>query len=247
MEYLSIHSAHNAPEADKMGNSYPKHTKNLSEKYPEKAPGFLCARFKSNVHETTHVDLSWPLALRTSDRNAAHANLNGISLSAKPSYRITVCVMSAVAILKIFNEGGAHLLVHAVEEHTPPFHQYLEENDEPMMSFNMPSIDAIGNGMYRKHARAQKRAKAAVQKGPSHYNFPKTAWWDSIETFHVSYGVPVVRDMQWAKGTHAAVEEHWHRVFIQRLPVLHLEGKHVAPSKDVWARSLTLPTIYINV
>lgn len=50
--------------------------------------------------------------------------------------------------------------------------------------------------------------------------------------------------MQWAKGIHTANEEDWRGVFIQRLPVLHLEGKDVIPSKDIWARSLTF-THYI--
>lgn len=165
MEYLSINSAHDSPEADMMGNSYPEHIRNLSEKYPDKISELVCAIFKSNVHETTHVDLNWPIALKTSDRDAAHANLKSMFLSRNPIYKVTVWFLSPVATTERFNEGGAHLLVDGVEEHSSPFYQYLDDNDEPMMSFNMPSINAIGNGIYRKLARAQKVAQGRCAEG----------------------------------------------------------------------------------
>ena len=238
MEYLQIAPAQNPTTANMLKNTYPEHIKNLCEKNPGIAHKLLCAVFKSNVHETQHVDLDWPLALKTSDRDAAHANLKSMFLSPNPSYRVTVWFLLPTATMERFFEGGAQLLIDAVEEHTPPFYQYLDENDKPMLGFDMPSIDAIGNGMYRTRTGAQRGAKVTAQKGPSYYNFPKVASWDSLKTFNVSYGVPVVRDMQYAKGVHATIEEGWHGVFIQRMPVLDFGGKDANPNKDVWSRSV---------
>ena len=134
--------------------------------------------------------------------------------------------------LECLHQGHLNLL-ERMKNHTPPFHQYLDENDEPMIDWGLENIHEIGNGMYRRYPKVTDRAGKKVEdrsRKPTYYNLPKTVTWDSIKTFHVTYGVPLVRELQYNEGVHSKLALDYHRVFLQRMPEFTVEGKNLVPA-----------------
>ena len=82
---------------------------------------------------------------------AAHLNLDRMYNGTEPGYRVTLWFQA---------------FANAAKDHTPPSHQYLDENDEPMIDFNaLETIDKIGNGMYRKRPKITgQKAKRAQNR-----------------------------------------------------------------------------------
>ena len=62
---------------------------------------------------------------------------------------------------------------------------------------------------------------------------PKVVTWNSIKSFHITHGVPIVRDMQYTKGLHIGLEADWHRIYLQRMPSMKSGGEVFQPSHQM--------------
>ena len=108
----------------------------------------------------------------------------------------------------------------AVKDHTPPFHQYLDENDEPVINLDLPTIDVIGNGIYRRYPTVTDRDDKKVETGKkTYFNMPKTTMWDSIKTFHITYGVHIARKMQFNQDIHVRTARPYNEIRTGQKPM----------------------------
>lgn len=198
MEKFITFKAQNPPSPKYLERTFPQHIKKLCKggRNKEKAPKLLCAAFRSNVHKSTAVDTNWPLALKNKDSSAVHANLKRMYEAEDSSYNVLMWSLCPYATFERWNVNYIDQLVTAVRERIPPFYQYMDENNKPMIDFNLPSIKEIGNGMYARYPKDQEgETKVAARRPVTFLNFPKTVTWDSIKTFHISYRGPVVYDI----------------------------------------------------
>lgn len=218
------------PSIDRMsGFVFPPALRKLCTK-PNDADRLVCLNFKSYVHKTSPMEKDWAKALKGDDWVAPWNNLHRMYHDKDPSYSITVWFLNPYATYERLTNSCLGPLINAVKDHTPPFHQYLDENDEPMISFDLPSVHDIGNGMYRRYPRITDGTGKRVENrnaDPTYFNLPKTVTWDSIKTFHITYGVPTVRDAQYKVGLHSRLASWPHGVFLQKLPVLEFDGNVV--------------------
>ena len=216
--------------------SWPPALQTLCKK-PEDIDRVCRILFKSNVHRSSKMTVNWAKHPRGNDWEAPYANLKRMYESEDPSYNVRIWFLSPVATFERLTEGTLAPLKNAVEDHTPPFYRYLDENDEPLIDFNaLETIDQIGNGMYRK------RPKVTDQKGKrvesmrnefAYVNLPKITTWDSIKSFHITYGVPIVREAQYNEGLYAPRSKGLHGVFLQRMPVLKIDGQNLQPDRQM--------------
>ena len=221
------------PNPGLLEHALPPAIKQLCKK-PEDLDRLCCIFFKSNVHKSSEMSPEWAKALRGDDWEAPHANLTRMFASEDPSYNVYIWFMNPKSTFDYINEICLAPLRAAVDDHTPPFHQYLDENDEPMIDFNnLQTIAKIGNGMYVQRPKiTDKQGKKAENRWGkiSYFNLPKTTTWDSIKTFHITYGVPIVREAQYNEGLHAPLQRGSHCVFLQRMPALNVDGQSLQPS-----------------
>lgn len=232
MEEFGVEAATKPSVPQLLKFTYPPAIQALCKK-PEDADKLFCMTFKSNVHKSSPMKEEWAQALKGDDWVAPSDNLHRMYSGGEPSYQVTVWFMNPYATSERLMDGCILPLTHAVEDHTPPFHQYLDENDEPMIDWGLKTIGIIGNGMYRRYPKVTDPAGKKVEdrsRNPTYYNLPKTVTWDSIKTFHVTYGVPLVRELQYNEGVHSKLALDHHRVFLQRMPEFTVEGKNLVPA-----------------
>ena len=121
-----------------------------------------------------------------------------------------------------------------MKDHTPPFYQYLDDDDQPYIGGDLAMISEIGNGMYKRYPKVNSSGQLSNRTGTVSYHIlPRVVTWNSIRSFHVMHGVPIVRDMQYCKGLHIGLEAEWHRVFLQRLPAFKVGNEAVHPSQKM--------------
>ena len=202
----------------------------------------VCVSFKSNGHRSTQMDMAWPLSLKGDDWFAPYSNMERMysESDSESIYQVTMWFLNPYLTYKYLLDTCLGPLRDAVEDHTPPYHQYLDENDMPMLSNKLPTVAAIGKGMYVRYPKPDKGhgKKGHGKMGqvhdkeakPTYVNLPKTLRWDSIKSFHITYGVPVVRERQLQEGLHVKLENQWHGVFLERMPVMSVDGKNLQPN-----------------
>ena len=231
MEGFEVEAATKPSNAKMLSFTYPAAIRELC-KDQKQADRLYCATFQSNVHKTTPMTEEWAKSLPGNDWVAPYRNLQRMFSAEDPSYQVTVWFLSPYAGFDRFHDCCLKPLADAVRDHTPPFHQYLDENDEPMVDFGLKTIEVIGNGMYRRYPKITNKEGKKVENRvatPTFLTLPKTATWDSIKTFHITYGVPIVREVQYNEGIHVQLEKDWHRIFLQRMPVIRHDGKDLRP------------------
>lgn len=132
-------------------------------------------------------------------------------------------------------------LEHAVRVHLPPNHVYRDENGDPIINYDMPSIKDIGNGVYVKQKMiGQKDGGKLVPDMNANMPFttlPKKISWDSLQDCHIYYGGANVREFQYNVGQHAKLGRDWHRVYLERMPVWSAEGKQLTPNDTLFKNS----------
>ena len=195
----------------------------------------VCAIFRSNVHRSSYMEPEWALALNNDDGKAAHANLRTMYRAEQKSYGIAVWFVNKNLSLERFHNSCLKPLVTAVADHTPPFHQYLDGNGYPFIDYRLPSVATIGNEMYVQYPKTKDHTGRLVENkdlAPTYMRLPKVVRWDSLKTFLITFGVPVIRDMQFQKGIHTKLEKGWHRVFLQRMPAFDPNGTDMVPDPD---------------
>ena len=157
-----------------------------------------------------------------------------ISTSEQSIYHVHVWFLSPVATLDPLEEGCLAPLCTALRDHTPPFHQYLDEDDQPLIQDELVTVAEIGNGMYKRNPKVKPSGKLSNRTGTvSYHTLPKVVTWNSIMSFHITQGVPIVRDMQYTKGLHIGVEADWHRIYLQRMPSMKSGGEFLQPSHQM--------------
>ena len=229
MEDFAAEVALNPSDPNFRPFTYPAAIKALCGDRKKDADRLCCISFRSNAHKSSEMSLDWPKALRGDASKVPLANLERM-FAGNASYQVTIWFVNPHTTHDWLFKSCLTPFSEAVVDHTPPFHQYLDQNDEPMIDFNLPNIHDIGNGMYRRYPKVtDDKGKKVVSTTPAYVNLPKTVTWDSIKTFHVTHGVPIVRNMQYDKGVNAKLESGWHRLFIQKLPELSVDGKSLVP------------------
>ena len=112
------------------------------------------------------------------------------------------------------------------------------------MDFNLKTVEKTGNGMYVWYPTVTDSTDKKVENElgrRSYYNMPKQVTWDSIKTFHFTFGVPIEREMQYNEGIHVRLERRLHGIFLQRMPVFSID------SKDSQSTSLMRDTYQVGV
>ena len=228
MQDFAAEEALNPSDPTVVPFTYPTAIKALCGDRARAAEKLCCISFKSNAHKSSEMSLDWPKALRGDASEVPLANLNRM-FTGNAGYQVTIWFVNKLATTDWLFQSCLTPFSEAVVDHTPPFHQYLDQDDKPMIDFNLPNIHDIGNGMYRRYPKITDKGKKVVSTTPTYVNLPKTVTWDSIKTFHVTHGVPIVRNMQYDKGVNAKLESDWHGLFIQKLPELTIDGKGMVP------------------
>ena len=237
IEDLAMMPATAPPEKRYERVAYPPAIRELFEKSGKKSDlltrNLVFAMFRSNVHRVSELNREWFNYLEEDVRRAPLANLDTMFGGGEPSYNVKMWFVNRNVELTAFDNNTLGPLVKAVTDHTPPLHQYLDDDDQPFINYHLPTIDAIGNGMYRKYPKytdADGRKVENTSVPPIYQSQPQSLRWDSIKTFHVTSGVPVVRTMQYNDGLHARIKRDWHHVFLQ-MPEFKLGDKGLDPNK----------------
>ena len=227
MENMIVERAANPSDPNMKDFTFPPEIQKLC-KNQDQIDSLFCMVFKSNVHKTSAMDVDWAKSLGK-DNAAPFNNLRRMYSATDPSYMVTLWFTSPTYSIDGFLNGCLQPLANAVEDHTPPFHQYLDENDEPILDFDrLPTVKDIGNGMYLKYPKVTDAKGKKVQSvQPSYLTLPKTVTWDSIKSFRITFGVPIVRDGQFNDGLYVRLEDDWHGCFIQKMPNLEFDGRNL--------------------
>ena len=168
MENLAVTLASNPTDPDWLRVTYPPAIKDHMEKDDNKKEFLLsrlmCLSFQSNIHRSTMTDIEWIKDLQGGASEAAHANLNRMFNHEDPKYLVFMWFLDRNQTLDNFRLSCLNPFVNAVAHHTPPFYQYLDENDEPMIDFNLEKINSVSNNSAstREGEQEQKQAESSV-------------------------------------------------------------------------------------
>lgn len=191
MEDLHMFKATNPPDPRRLEDTFPPAIRGLLTEAKGNqimlASNLICATFISNVHKSSPMKIDWALALKSDESRIPYANLQSMYQSEGKSYQVTLWFVNRKVTLARFHTDCLDPLVDAVTDHTPPFHEYLDENNEPMPDFNLEEIHPVGNGIYRRYPkvldRTDKRVENRFGKLTS-FNLRKIVTWESIKALH---------------------------------------------------------------
>ena len=191
MEDLQIFEAKNPPDPSPLTDTFPPAIEALLEDAKGDqtmlASRLICATFVSNVHKTSPMKMDWALAFNGDKGGIPYANLQSMYQGEGKIYQVTLWFVNRKLPLARFHTVCLDPLVDAVTDHTPPFHQYLDENDEPMVDFNLEKIRPIGNGMYRRYPKVLDHIDRRVENRFGKLTFfrlRKSVRWESIKVLH---------------------------------------------------------------
>ena len=199
----------------------------------------VCATFTSNAHKATVYDPMWPAFLPAPTHENVLRHLDDLT-EESGSYQVTIWFMVPTMSIDYFRQGCLSHLEYAVQEHLRPHHIYRDEHGEPLINYQMPSIKAIGDGMYVRYPIVSKPDGTKVPDKdavPRLINLPKKKTWESIKGLYVYYGVSSVREHQFNLGLHAPLMKDWHRVYLEKIPVWSVDGKSLTPGGSLFRTS----------
>ncbi|KAM0803877.1 hypothetical protein BDR22DRAFT_960479 [Usnea florida] len=80
-------------------------------------------------------------------------DLGGLSHPQAPGFPVTVwfCIPTTNTDRKEYLTPFAD----ATKAHTPPFHQYLDDDDKPYIREDLATVAEIGNGMYKQYPKVK--------------------------------------------------------------------------------------------
>ena len=198
MEGLVIFNAANPSDAEMAGITFPLEIQEFLENVKgeeERArlrSNLVFASFRSNAHRTTRMQPDWALALDNDRGKIPYANLQSMYQGENKDYRVLLWFVNRNLSLERFDAVCLLPLSNAVDNHTPPFHHFLDENDEPMMDFNLKEIHPVGNGMYRRYPKVLDGTDRRVENRLGEltlFRLPKTVRWATIKTLHTSASI----------------------------------------------------------
>ena len=127
----------------------------------------------------------WALALDDDKGKIPYANLQSMYQGEDQSYWVSLWFINRNLELDRFDAVCLAPLFNAVINHTPPFNQFLDENNEPMIDFNLEEIHPVSDGMYWRYPkildRTDRRVKNRLGK-LTFFRLRKTVRWQTIKT-----------------------------------------------------------------
>ena len=187
-------------------------------------------KFQSNVPKSTEWDPHWTDQLAREDANSVNSAMTGLFNTRHTSAQVAIFFVAQQAGATRVGDHILDYLVDATAKHLPPLVQYMDEQMKPILDYSLPSVDGIGTGMYvnypTKPTPSGQRVRDVASKKMFH-NFPLRHNWNKISSFAIIQGVPVVREMQHARGLHEPLEKSWHHIFLQTLPVFQSDGRAI--------------------
>ena len=196
IEDLQMLEATNPPDPRQLEDTFPPAIRELLKEAKRSqtmlASKLTCATFASNVHKSSPMKMDWALALNGDEGGIAYANLQSMYQGEGKSYQVTLWFVNRKLPLARFHMVCLDPLVNAVTDHTPPFHQFLDDNDEPMVDFDLEKIHPVGNGMYRRYPKVLDHTDRRVENRFGKLGFfrlRKTVRWESIKTLHTRVSI----------------------------------------------------------
>lgn len=191
MEDLQILEATNPPDPSELTVTFPPAINDLLKKTKGNqeilASSLVCATFISNVHKSSPMKVDWALALNGDEGKIAHANLQSMYQGESNNYQVTLWFVNRKLPLARFRTVCLDPLVDAVTDHTPPFHKFLDQDNEPMIDFNLEQIHPVGSGLYRPYPTVLDPTNRRVETwfgNLENFVLRKTVRWESIKTLH---------------------------------------------------------------
>lgn len=139
MENFHAEIATNPSHPDLLPFTFPAAIQKLCKRQ-EDAERLICVTFKSNAHKSSPMNVEWAKALEDGAGDIPYNNLKRMYSAEDPSYNVTAWFMipPSLTLTRIHAEC-IQPFTEAVRDHTPPFHKYLEEDDELMTNFDPKS------------------------------------------------------------------------------------------------------------
>ena len=203
---------------------------------PEEKARLICACFRSNAHELDFYDPEWPLNLQKPAAENVSAQLNKM-MEGKGSHMMRIWF---ILPYEYFREACLTPLEYATKHHLQPNYVYVNEDGDPRISYDMPTMEAVGDGMYARYPQIpgdNGRKVPDTSVAPSYVKMPKKYTWDSLKRFQIYYGVSNVREHQYTIGLHANLPRDWHHVYLEKMPVWSVDGKEFSPDKPLFENS----------
>ena len=195
---LMFYNAAEPLDSEMAGVTLPPGIETLMEGYKEEEQAYLrsnlvFASFRSNVHRTTPMQPDWALALGDDRGKNPYANLQSVYQGEEDqSYQVSLWFINRNLALDRFDAVCLTPLFNAVLDHTPPFHQFLDENDEPMIGFNLEKIHPVANGFYRRYPKILAGTDRRVENRLgelTYFRLGKTVTWETIKMLQTSASI----------------------------------------------------------
>lgn len=190
----------------------------------------MAVSIKSNICRSSKWDPRWTDKLAVATAHKVKSTMAELLHPKDDGTRITFVFVPPMAGALGVSQHIISYLKEATIHRFPPFVQYMDEENKPLLDYSLQTIDAIGDGMYVNHATRTLATGQHVKDvaGRKTYRTMDLRYnWNAISSFAIMQGVPVVRDMQHARGLHAPLEKAWHRIFLQTLPVFQADGRAI--------------------
>ena len=201
IEDLQMLEATNPPDPSWLTDTFPPAINGLLKKAKRDqtmlASNLICATFMSNVHKSSPIKMDWALAFNGDKGGTPYANLKSMYQGEGKSYQVTLWFVNRKLPLARFHTAYLDPLVDAVTDHTPPFHHFLDGNDEPMMDLNLEKIHPVSNGMYRRDPKVLDHTDRRVENRLgklTRFRLRKIVRWQTIKTLHTRASI------QYAQG-----------------------------------------------
>ena len=194
LEALMFYKAAEPADLELADATFPPEIQELMKGYSQEEQAYLrsnlvYASFISNAHRTTPMQPDWALALDDDKGKIPYANLQSMYQGEDQSYHVSMWFINRNLLLERFDAVCLTPLYYAVLDHTPPFHQFLDENDEPMIDFNLEKIHPVANGIYRRYPKVLAGTDRRVENRLGEltlFRLGKTVTWESIKMLHTS-------------------------------------------------------------
>ena len=201
-----------------------------SQKNKYQQENLMAVSFITNISKSSGWDPRWTDNLPVATANKVKSTMAELLHPKADGTRMTLFFVAPNAGAPAIGQNIVSHLKEASVHRFPPFVQYMNEENKPVLDYSLPTIEAIGDGMYVNHAiktRHTEQKVNSVAGKKAYHDFDLRYNWNSISSFAIMQGVPVVREMQHARGLHAPLEKSWHHIFLQTLPVFQSDGRAI--------------------
>lgn len=202
----------------------------------------MAIEFECSSAQTSSVREEWFNGLSDQVKNALNELFFGFG-----THKMTIWFVGWPTA-DVAYDHWAKPLEEAVNSEFPAFWQYLQANGTPnfTIQFTKP-IKTFQQGMYAKYrpqrhangsmkTHADGRAIEDVSEVRGYHTFDRKLFWEVDYEFGVYNIIPVIRDVQFAKGQVAHLATQTQLVYLHRMPSMKIKDK-----KGEW-----VPTVLSN-